>query len=380
MADDTAPETGRLRLNLMSEVQSGKPIHMLRPGTFTGMSGRPITFSEGDIAGIVERFKAGKRIKPPITENHNYGRAVGRIINLWTDATSNLYGQPRWNDTGTQLLSEEVYDGFSVELDPDETGWTLIGGSLTNYPAVNGLAPVTLSTPTEAAQEQIDLTVASPDLDLATTGEVTPRLSLPLPPLAPVAERPHTTPRITKEKSMSDPTVRAPSVEAGALPEPVINDAAMQAQMNAYVAQLEARYASQQEQAFQRAQLEFDRRISEMEQRRQIESYAQHITTPTMSRQHALPGQAETYVAFLASLSGDSRKAAMSLFDGILTSGLVSFEEIGASGEAQAVDARAEFQALVDAKVANGMARTAAIQAVSKARPELYAAQMKGGK
>lgn len=179
---------------------------------------------------------------------------------------------------------------------------------------------------------------------------------------------------------MSEDTARTPE-SAPALP--AVNDAAMQAQISAYVGQMEANFKAQQDAAFARAQSEFERRIAEMEQRRAIESYAQHITTPTLSRPYGVPGHADEWVSLLAATPAAIRPQWQAKIDAILSSGLVSFEEIGSGGEgAEARDAGAEWNALVTAKVSQGMGRAAAIQAVAKERPELYAAQSsrKGGK
>lgn len=183
-----------------------------------------------------------------------------------------------------------------------------------------------------------------------------------------------------KENRMSEDTARTPE-SAPALP--AVNDAAMQAQISAYVGQMEANFKAQQDAAFARAQSEFERRIAEMEQRRAIESYAQHITTPTLSRPYGVPGHADEWVSLLAATPAAIRPQWQAKLDAILSSGLVSFEEIGSSAEgAESRDATTEWNAAVTAKVAQGMGRAAAIQAVAKERPELYAAQSsrKGGK
>lgn len=348
-----------IRLALISEVAYSdggdvRPIHALRAGTFTGMSGTPTTFEPRHLRQMAERLnEIAARRRPPINENHDYGRAVGRMLKAYTkNRDHDLYIEPKWMAAGRTLLADEVYDGFSIELQIDGDGYAIIGGALTNYPAVDGLAAVTLAAP------------------------------IPEAPSAPDEARVHSPPAPIEEVTMSDSTpAPEPTPEPVAIPP--VSDAAMQAQINAYAAQMEARYKAQQDQAFARAQAEFERRINEMEQRRQIESYAQHITTPTLTRPHALPGSAEDWTKALTALSTDQRKLWQPLLDTVLSAGLVSFEEIGTSGEgAEAKDAQAEFASLVTAKVAGGMSRVAAIQAVAKAHPELYAQQSapKGGK
>lgn len=160
--------------------------------------------------------------------------------------------------------------------------------------------------------------------------------------------------------------------------------ASEQAKIDRLVALREAEWKQREQLILQEAEARFERRMADERARRDIESYAQHITTPTLARPHALPGQTATYAAFLSSLSSEQRKAAQGLFDGILAAGLVSYAEIGSSGEGPgAGDTASEWAALVSAKVQAGMTRTAAIAAAARENPDLYAAQSapkKGGK
>lgn len=258
--------------------------------------------------------------------------------------------------------------------------------------------PITASTEapapaaaTLAGTVEIALGASAPASAAAVMGgrlDAAPALSPPSPRMpAPPARKQINNPQM--EVSMSDSvdprTPEAPAEESVVPALPPLDDTATQAQISAYVGQLEARFKAQQEDAFRRAQQEFERRMQELQAKQQIESYAQHITTPTLTRQHALPGQASAYSSFLLSLSAEQRKAAQSLFDGILSAGLVSFEEIGSSGEGeQEKNAGERWNAAVQAKVAGGMARSAAIGAVMKEQPELYreysASAKKGGR
>lgn len=181
-------------------------------------------------------------------------------------------------------------------------------------------------------------------------------------------------PRLQEGIPMSEQdTTTTPVVVAAPAPPPV-NDAVVNAQVQAYVSQLQKQYEAAQQSAMERAQLEFERKLAEMQARQQIESYAQHVTTPTLSRQHALPGEAGAYSAFLLSLNGDQRKQATALFDTILASGLVSFEEIGSGnagdGQSDHEAVLARVESIKASKMSSGMgavdALSAAIRAVGK--------------
>ena len=148
---------------------------------------------------------------------------------------------------------------------------------------------------------------------------------------------------------------------------PPINDAVVNAQVQAYVTQLQAQYEAAQQSAMARAQAEFERKLAEMQARQQIEAYAQSITTPTATRPHAMPGDAAAYSGFLLSLNGEQRKGAVALFDQVLAVGLVSFEEIGSGAGADARSDAAQVLAQVETikaqKLASGLSQSAALAA-----------------
>jgi hypothetical protein len=329
------------RFNLVSEVafdgDAPRPIHILRVGEFTANSGRTFAFTPEHLAAIVQNFQAGRRKKPPITERHDFGRAVGRITRVWTDeAGANLYAQPTWNKAGSQLLADEVYDGFSCELDGLDAQPFLIGGSLTNYPAVDGLQAVTLEAPIAAGGPRVD-----------------------------------TQPPTQENTRMSEEVLTTP---------PVLPPADMSAEVQAAFAQMRSDYERQLLQMVETERANFQRQLEADRTASQIAQFAQHITTPTIQRQHALPLEADAVTAFLSSLSASQRDDAKKLFSRILDAGLVSFEEIGSSAEGGAEpSAKERFEAAVAAKVATGMSRFNAITAIGKEQPALYA-EYRGGK
>lgn len=390
------------KLNIFSQVIDGRPIHMLRPGTFTGQSGKPITFTADDMAEIAARFKQGRRPKPPITEGHDFGRAVGRVLDVWSDGTG-LYGRPKWNAAGRQLLADEVYDGFSIEVSREGDGWTMIGGSLTNYPAVDGLQPVTLQAPTELESLALEASHAADALgelaDALTEQSEQPALvdaSLPEPDLsyaavaaqvaqslsAPPASAPARVdiPQPPEETSMSD-TSQEETVEAPVLPP--INDPAINARLDAYFAQNQAYMLQRERQIEQRLQADFERRMLELDQRSAIETFARTHTVTAPDRPLALSMPPDEFTKLLLATPPTVRNQWMALISSITRGGgTVSFDEIGSSADGGAEGDR--WAILVNAKVATGMKRVDAIQAVGREHPDLYNAQMatrrKGGR
>jgi hypothetical protein len=393
----TEPNPTRIRLNIVSEValEGGqpRPIHMFRPGTFTDMNGRETSFSQDDVATIVSRFS--KRRKLPITERHDFGQAIGRLQDLWSDGDANLFGLPKWNAKGRALLEDETYDGFSCELDHDDHGWVLIGGSLTNYPAVGGLDPVTLAAPplTEAPtmpapQEMVvteNITVLSPPVidksGTFATAEVARSYSLDSAPSAlPPARDDIPTPHLTQGVfPMTEPLEQ---VSLATPPLPVVADPAVQSQMEAYIRQMEARSAAAQEAAFVQMRADFDRRIRETEQRSQIEQFARAKTVTTTDQPWAVPCTADELTQLLLETPAAVRPRWQTLLNRITASGLVTFDEIGNSGAGgEEID---QWNAIVNAKVAAGQSRVEAIKQTAREHPSLYAAQSlpakKGGR
>jgi ClpP class serine protease len=203
---------------------------------------------------------------------------------------------------------------------------------------------------------------------------------------------PDTRPTTTaQEPPMSDtpePTGAPEGAPAITMPPlPQLNDAAMQQQLAAYSAamqsQLQAQYQQLTRQAEQQAAAQFQRWQAEQEARQAILTYAQHATTPTLDRPHALPFSAEQVVNLLSALPAANRPAVQQALTDILDSGLVPFDRIGSGGGGEeAQSAREQFDALMLAKTASGMSYAAALKAVAKDRPDLYNAQstLKGGR
>jgi capsid assembly protease len=220
------------------------------------------------------------------------------------------------------------------------------------------------------------------------------RLTLTVPPIsagglasgtsAPTAARRDTSaiPQRRSTPTMDDEQTPIEQPTNGHAPPalPPINDTVMQAQISAYVTQMEARYQAQQEAAFQRAQQEFERRIADMEQRRQIEAFAQDATTATLRRQHALSCSADDLTALLMETPTGVRGKWQALLTRTLETGFVDFSEVGSEGGAQEErDIAQEWQAAVQKRRDAGMNQSTAIEAVKREQPDLFRAYNASG-
>lgn len=173
----------------------------------------------------------------------------------------------------------------------------------------------------------------------------------------------------TPEQSVLD---GVPSIAVSA-PLPPISDPALQARVDAYFAQQQAAMAQREREIEARLKADFERRMLETDQRNAIHAYARQLTISTPEQPYAIPDTAEAIAQLLLETPAAVRGKWQTLLNRIRTSGLVSFDEIGSSGEA--AEASDRWSILVNAKVAAGLSRVDAIRAVGKEHPDLYAAQ-----
>lgn len=362
-ATEPAPAPAeRLRVLFAAPTSTARPIHALRVGTFTDSYGRETTFSAEDLQTMAARLNAAAaKRRPPITERHDYGRAVGRMLSAATRYEGrHLYLTPRWLSEGERLLAEEVYDSFSIELERDDRGYQIIGGSLTNYPAVDGLHPVTLEAP--APTPTLVLPPHEADID-------------PAPPEPPASTRP-----TQEQRPMADEQPMATPAPETAPPPPAppalnLSDPAIRAQFEQYTAEMQAMYQQQyalaQEAARQQARAEFERWKAEEARHAAWLAFAQHVTTPTVQRPTTIAYSAEQ---ILDILSAPTAEKVQQLFQDALDGALLVSGRPAGSSRGEEDDAGA-WQALVFSLQQTGLSQYDAIKAAARKRPDLFREQ-----
>ena len=149
-------------------------------------------------------------------------------------------------------------------------------------------------------------------------------------------------------------------------------------QAQALLAQARQEFAAQLE----RERQTFAAQLAAEKAQQEIRAFAQHVTTPTITRKHALPFTADEVGAFLSTLDAGQRQSFSAMMERLLQNGLVSFEEIGTTGAEDTRSAVDAWDAAVTAKVALGLARSTAISTLMREQPAMYAAYnaAKGGK
>lgn len=118
------------------------PIEFLRTGTFTDMHGRRVTIDGELLDGLVSNFDAGAAGQEvPIDILHQQAEAAGWIAGIWREE-DRLFGAADWNELGINLVKGKIYRYLSATI--DLANKVLLSISLCNFPAVKGLAPVSL--------------------------------------------------------------------------------------------------------------------------------------------------------------------------------------------------------------------------------------------
>ena len=130
----------------------GKPVEVLRPGTFVDRHGREVVIRLEDLRKIVENFEAGAAGQDvPVDIQHEKREAAGWVKRVWLEGEK-LMAEIDWNELGKRLVGEGIFRYVSATLDLGRK--VLKSVSLVNFPAVKGLKPVELSEGVYTFEEQ----------------------------------------------------------------------------------------------------------------------------------------------------------------------------------------------------------------------------------
>ena len=128
---------------MIAEFAEGRPVEVLRTGSFVDMYGLDVTIDVELMDEMVVNFAAGAAGQEvPVDIDHYKSEAAGWVTALYREG-DRLFAQIDWNELGAQLVGGRVYRYVSAFL--DLTSKVLKSVSLVNFPAVKGLAPVELS-------------------------------------------------------------------------------------------------------------------------------------------------------------------------------------------------------------------------------------------
>jgi len=152
-----------------------KAIDGLAAGKFTAMSGDEVEFKAEDLQAYVDNTNAiiestktegGEIVGLPIDKNaHDHVGGAGWIVGLELDKVRNVVRfLVNWTEEGIALIKANTRRFFSPSTDPQNK--TILGGSLTNWPATRNNKGQILLRPVELSQQikEIDMSKTIEDL------------------------------------------------------------------------------------------------------------------------------------------------------------------------------------------------------------------------
>ena len=136
------------------------------------------------------------------------------------------------------------------------------------------------------------------------------------------------------------------------------------------------------EMAREQARLEAQREIAEFQARQQLMAFAQHVTTATLQRRQSLALTPDQVVSLLGDTPAPVRERwRQFMADVVEGRAVIAAEPVGADGEGrEGTDPAEAFDAQVQAYAAQGMSRSAAIEAVRRNHPAIYTAYNNAGR
>lgn len=145
-----------------------KFIDGLAAGTFTAMNGREVSFKSSDLPEyitntmqIIEstRTEKGEIVGLPIDkDSHDHKGGAGWIVGLELDTTRSIIKFiVKWTQDGIDLIKGNIRRFFSPSADLSQK--TILGGSLTNWPATRDVKGKMILRPVELSQniKEIDM-------------------------------------------------------------------------------------------------------------------------------------------------------------------------------------------------------------------------------
>ena len=171
-----------------------KAIDGLAAGKFTAMSGDEVEFKAEDLEAYVANTNAiiestktegGEIVGLPIDKNaHDHAGGAGWIVGLELDKVRNVVRfLVSWTEEGIALIKANTRRFFSPSTDPQNK--TILGGSLTNWPATRNNKGQILLRPIELSQQikEIDMEKTLEDLvaEINTLKTAVAELTKPAP-------------------------------------------------------------------------------------------------------------------------------------------------------------------------------------------------------
>lgn len=288
-----------------------KPFDGMAAGTFTDMWGREIEFKREEMATYAlntayalesTKDSAGNIVGFPIDAmNHDNGAAAGWIVGVAVDETGGkLRFTPRWNAKGRELIGSDTMRFFSPTVDMKSK--TVIGGSLTNWPATRTEANQILLKPVELSEQMFTPEMPEPAYAnlFAEMKEFITGLFSKKPVDVETSE--------AAEGETEAPNLELPKGDP-IMPDPIELSAEQRTQLEALVQE--------------RANSLFQQMVETEKRKNHILDYSRAVIGK------GLPVEGEALTAFLSTLTPEQLEQAETLFSRCADTGKIDFEELG---------------------------------------------------
>ena len=308
--------TDHLQFSLPLLPGEGAPaIEVIRTGTFTDMNKRTVTITAADLDAFVANYQgnvAGQDV--PIDVDHRRQEAAGWIARFFREGDI-LRAIPQWNPHGARLVGEQMYRYISATINLAQKA--IISVSLTNFPAVKNLAPISLSEfsgtevtdPAPADEVFLLFTTERDESMLNTNPDAT------TPPAAPAAST--TTPPAAPAAQSIDLTAELASVRT-----------AMQEQLGQALAQFRTELTQAAALSEQQRLSIIQEVVNGMREEQQVADFAQAVTG---TGRYALPVKGDTLRNQLMGIPQPHRTTVMEILRTVHGNGTVDFSEAGTS-------------------------------------------------
>lgn len=371
------------------ESADGKPFDAFAPGKFIDMLGRPVEFEEGDLAAyIANTTKAIEATKsesgivaglPIDAMNHDKGNAAGWIVGV--ELVGNIIRViPQWTELGRDLISRGLQKFFSATV--DVASKTLLGGSLTNWPAMkeggrNKLRPIELSESLQLREivqsddsqyGEGNMSKQNDNTPEAVQQELLPAAPVATVDLAAMREQIKTELLAEFQAKNDDGDDAAKRMKEAVKLEAFADVADLSQAREEMLAQMQAALLSE----YNRMQANAGNMLADMMRQikrdQHIAEFSQRVVSGTEQRPYGLPVGQEEVETFLLSLNDKQREAAESILTRTHETGLVHFGELG---HGKRINGTATLEPVYSATLATWVAEGNSIREFFTINPEL---------
>lgn len=321
----------------------GKPFPGFAAGSFVDMMGREVELKASDLQDFIVNTLA--KIKEFQTRNmpglpidarkHDKGDAAGWITGAELGEVTDSKGTAvpvirilaEWTKLGAELIREKIQTNFSPTVDLE--GKSIVGGSLTNWPASVDDNGVPLFTAVELSQGIHYLQPADKpkwyDRLLADLQSFIQRAEKPTPPENILGDEPMEPVEKKTPVELEQPKPgEVQMVDLSQLAE-ALNLSAVNVKNVDQLAEL----------VTQQVNLQWEQKLSNMQRETKFTELAQRVTGGTAAAPRGIPVQADVLKAELMKLEPEQAKFWTSLLETTVKSGLNEFSEIGHGGKAE---------------------------------------------